>query len=278
VPTSWFVVGTVVGGAGVIAIAATAFGIPVYYGALAVVLTFFLALVACRATGESDITPIGAMGKLMQLSYGVLIPQSTTANLMTASITSNCAASAADLLNDLKSGYLLGANPRRQFLAQCAGILTGTLATVGGFYALVPDATVLTGVGDEPPRFPAPAAQSWKAVAEVFKHGIDHMHPVWREAMVLGAVIGVVLVLLEVLLPKARAWLPSATGLSLGLILPFANPFSMLLGAVIAWVWTKREPKSAGEYLIPVASGVIAGVSIVGVLDAFLLNVVLAGG
>lgn len=277
VPTSWFVTGTVVGGVGVVAIAAVSFGIPVYYGALAVVLTFFLALVACRATGESDITPIGAMGKLMQLSYGVLIPQSTTANLMTASITSNCAASAADLLNDLKSGYLLGANPRRQFLAQLAGVLTGTIATVGGFYLLVPDATVLTGVGDAPPRFPAPAAQSWKAVAEVFKYGLSNMHPVWRQAIVLGSGIGAVLTALEVLLPKARPWLPSATGLSLGLILPFANPFSMLLGALVGLAWSKRDPQNASEYLIPVASGVIAGISIVGVIDAFLLNVVLAG-
>jgi len=74
--------------------------------------------VACRATGESDITPIGALGKITQLVYGVLIPQNATANLMTASITANAAASSADLLTDLKSGYLLGAHPRRQFVAQ----------------------------------------------------------------------------------------------------------------------------------------------------------------
>jgi uncharacterized oligopeptide transporter (OPT) family protein len=278
VPGSWFAIGATVGSAGVIAIAATQFGVPVHYGLLAVLLTFALALVACRATGESDITPIGAMGKLMQLSYGVLIPQSTTANLMTASITSNCAASAADLLNDLKSGYLLGANPRRQFLAQLSGVFTGTIATTVGFYLLVPDATVLLGSGDRPPRFAAPAAQSWKAVAEVFKTGLDNMHPVHQQAMVLGAAIGVLLVLAELALPKAKTWLPSSTGLSLGLILPFLNPFSMLLGAVIGWAWTRRSPASAEEYLIPVSSGVIAGVSIVGVLVAFLNNIVLGGG
>lgn len=275
VPTSWFVIGTIVGGAGTIAIAATSFGIPVYYGVLAVFLTFLLALVACRATGESDVTPIGAMGKLMQLSYGVLIPQSTTANLMTASITSNCAASSADLLNDLKSGYLLGANPRRQFVAQLSGVLTGTIATVGGFYLLVPDAMTLNGSATAPPVFAAPAAQSWKAVAEVFKYGLGNMHPVHQQAMLVGGTIGIVLVLLEVVLPKAREWLPSATGLSLGFILPFANPFSMLIGGFLGWVWTRRSPATAGEYLIPVASGIIAGVSILGVVVAFLNNVVL---
>jgi len=40
----------------------------------------------------------------------------------------------------LKSGYLLGANPRRQFVAQFLGIFSGTIATVIGYYLLVPDA------------------------------------------------------------------------------------------------------------------------------------------
>ena len=51
-------------------------------------------------------------------------------NLMSANITAGAATSSADLLTDLKSGYLLGANPRKQFLAQFAGIFTGTVVTV----------------------------------------------------------------------------------------------------------------------------------------------------
>jgi uncharacterized oligopeptide transporter (OPT) family protein len=278
VPTSWFAAGVGVGGAGVVGIGAVYFGIPVHYGILAVLLTFVLSLVACRATGESDITPIGGMGKLMQLTYGVLIPQSVTANLMTAAITSSSAGSSADLLNDLKSGYLLGANPRRQYLAQLMGVFSGTLASVVGFRLLVPDATALNGVGDRPPQFPAPAAQAWKAVAEVFQHGIENMHPVYQQAIVVGLLIGAVLVLLEVALPKARAFLPSATGIGLGMILPFQYPLSMLIGAGIAWAWNRRDQDHAEAYLVPVASGVIAGVSILGVLVAFLNNVVLGAG
>ncbi|MCA9492983.1 MAG: OPT/YSL family transporter [Myxococcales bacterium] len=276
VPTTWFAIGTAIGGGGAVALGAYAFHIPMHYGLLAVILTFALALVACRATGESDITPIGAMGKLMQLTYGVLIPQSTTANLMTASITSNCAASAADLLSDLKSGYLLGANPRRQFLAQLSGVFTGTLATVGGFYVLVPNAEVLTGVGDQPPTFPAPAAQSWKAVAEVFQHGISNMHPTHQQAMVVGALLGIAMVSLELALPKYKQWLPSATGLSLGLILTFNYPLSMFIGAMAAVAWRRINAQSCEEYLVPISSGVIAGSSILGVIVAFINNVVLA--
>ncbi len=277
VPLSWFLWGGLAAGAGVVVLAHAFFEIPWYYGILAVLLTFVLSLVACRATGESDITPVGALGKIMQLTYGVLIPQSTTANLMTASITASAAGSSADLLNDLKSGYLLGANPRRQFMAQFLGIFAGTAASVTGFYLLVPDATALNGVGSTPPQFPAPAAQAWRAVAELFAMGLQNMHPMHRQAIGLGLVLGVILVVLEAALPRYRKWLPSATGLGLGLILPFQYPFSMLLGALGAAAWQWKRPASAKEYLVPVSAGVIAGISIMGVLAAFLNNTLLAG-
>ena len=91
VPFSWFTFGIAASGLGIILVASYHFNIPPLYGALAVLMTFFLALVACRATGESDITPTGAMGKIMQLTFGVLIPQDAKANLMTAGITSGAA-------------------------------------------------------------------------------------------------------------------------------------------------------------------------------------------
>ncbi len=275
VPTSWFAIGFCVAGAGIVFVGAMYFGVPVHLGLLALLMTFALALVACRATGESDITPVGAMGKIMQLTYGVLIPQSATANLMTAAITSNAAGSSADLLNDLKSGYLLGANPRRQFLAQLAGVWSGTIATVVGFYTLVPDATALTGKGGAAPQFPAPAAQAWRAVAELFRDGIANMHPMNRQAIFVGIAVGVAFTLIEAAAGKSRRFLPSPTGIGLGLILPFQYPFSMFLGAAIAAAWNNRWPTSAKDYLIPVAAGLIAGVSIVGVIVAFLNNFIL---
>lgn len=275
VPVRWFVWGIFFSGLAVGLVSHMYFDIPFLYALLAIGLTFILSLVACRATGESDITPVGAMGKIMQLTYGVLIPQSTTANLMTASITASSASSSADLLNDLKSGYLLGANPRRQFAAQFIGIFAGTVATVTGFYLLVPNATVLTGVGSAAPKFPAPAAQAWKAVAEVFKMGLANMHPMHQQAIFWGLILGAAIVLLELLLPRAIRYLPSATGIGLGLILPFQYPFSMLLGAIIAGVWTSKSKKTSEAYLVPVAAGVIAGVSIMGVLVA-VLNTLLA--
>jgi len=269
VPGSWFAWGGGLSGAGVVLIANMYFGVPLLLGVLAVALTFVLALVACRATGESDITPTGAMGKIMQITYGVLIPQNATANLMTAGITAGAASSSADLLNDLKSGYLLGANPKRQFLAQFLGIFSGTIATVFGFKMLVP---TIDSIGDGA-TFEAPAAKAWYAVAELFSSpaGIDGMHPAHRQMIFVGLAIGAALVILENLAPKPwKKWIPSATGLGLGFLLSFYYPLLMFVGALIGLIWERANKKTADDYLVPISAGIIAGVSIIGVIVAVI--------
>lgn len=273
VPRSWVAVGIGASGLAVVAVAHAHFQIPWPYGVLAVAMTFFLSLIACRATGETDITPMSAVGKVMQLTYGALIPQNATANLMTASITGSAASSSADLLIDLKAGYLLGAHPRRQTVAQAIGIVAGTLATVSGFYLLVPDALTLTGSDGKPPALPAPNAQAWLAVARVFQNGWASLHPMAAEGLAWGAAVGVGLALLETLLPaRLRRFVPSATGVGFGLFLPFQYPLSMLLGALLGWAWQRKGPGSAALYLVPIACGLIAGESIVGVIVAAVNN------
>jgi uncharacterized oligopeptide transporter (OPT) family protein len=276
VPMKWFAGGMALAGSGVVILAWRAFEIPLHLGVLAVAMTFVLAVVACRATGESDITPGGPFGKIMQLTYGVLLPQSSTANLQTAAITASASLSSADLLNDLKCGYLLGANPRRQFIAQAAGILTGTIATTLCYFVLVPDAMVLLGTDVRPPAFPAPGAQQWKAVAEVFKYGLGNLHPMSQTAIRWGLLIGVVLALAEIFVPKAyKKWVPSATGIGLGLVLPFFYPLAMFTGAVFAELANAIDKTWANRYIVAIAAGGIAGESIVGVIVQALNNFVL---
>lgn len=265
VPPSWFVGGMLFSTVGIVAVGHFAFGISPWLGVVAVVLSFVLAIVACRATGETDTTPVGAMGKITQLTYGVLAPGNITTNLMTASITAGAAGSAADLLTDLKSGYLLGANPRKQFLAQLSGTLVGTLVVVPAFYKLVPTPGIL---GTD--RFPAPSAQVWRGVAELLARGVHSLHPTARWGIVVGALVGIVLPLLELAFPKHKKYLPSAMGVGLALVIPAFNSISMFLGALIAWVYSRRRPESAERYVIPVASGLIAGESLLGVLVALL--------
>ena len=137
------------------------------------------------------------MGKVTQLTFGALSPGNVNVNLMSANITAGAATSAADLLTDLKSGYLLGANPRQQFLAQFSGIFVGTVVTVLTFAVLVPNAQVL---GTD--QFPAPAAQTWSAVAIALGQGLSSLEPVKLWLIFAGGVVGVVLTLAPVLLPK----------------------------------------------------------------------------
>jgi OPT family oligopeptide transporter len=265
VPSSWFVIGTTVATIGIVAIGYIAFQISPILGVISVVMAFMLAIVACRATGETDITPVGAMGKITQLAYGVLAPTNVTTNLMTASVTAGTAGASADLLNDLKSGYLLGANPRQQFLAQLSGTLIGTLVSVPAFYLLVPTPAAL---GTD--RFPAPSAQVWKGVAELLAHGIESLHPWARWGIVIGGLIGIILPLLELAFPKYKQWVPSATGLGLALVIPCFNSVSMFLGALLAYLWTKYNKDHGERYITPVASGIIAGESLLGVVVALL--------
>jgi uncharacterized oligopeptide transporter (OPT) family protein len=190
---------------------------------------------------------------------------------MTAGAGSAC----ADLLNDLKAGYLLGAHPRRQFVAQLLGILTGTAATCIGYYALVPDATVLSGSPDHPAKFPAPAAQQWRVVAELFKVGFGNLHPMARDAIAIGLFAGVLLAVTEWALPKYKRWIPSPTGLGLGLVFPFFVSVSFFLGAAAAWAFQRANPKQADRFLVPISSGLIAGESIAGVIVQILNNWIL---
>ncbi|MCX6896470.1 MAG: OPT/YSL family transporter [Verrucomicrobia bacterium] len=240
---------------------------PYWQSTLAVILSFFLALVACRITGETDTTPIGAMGKVTQLTFGVLNPGNINVNLMSANITASAAASSADLLTDLKSGYLLGANPRKQFIAQFAGIFVGTLVTVFAFAALVPNASVL---GSE--QFPAPAAQTWAAVAKALSKGLEALEPVKVWSIIIGGALGIVLSVLPMAFPKQQKYLPSAAAFGLAWVFDWYYSLLFLIGAIIAEVLQKKSPKNAEEFTFPVASGIIAGGSLMGVILIFWEN------
>ncbi|MCC6124603.1 MAG: OPT/YSL family transporter [Pirellulales bacterium] len=274
-PISWFLLGQFVSLIALAWLSAACFDIPIWQSVLAVFLTFFLALVSCRITGETDTTPIGAMGKVMQLIFGALNPNLgpvanpglQNINLMAANITAGAASSSGDLLTDLKTGYLLGANPRKQFLAQFCGIFMGTVVTVVSFRMLVPDYTSLGTT-----QFPAPAAMTWKAVAEAMSEGIGKLHIVKIWLIGVGGLVGILLPLLSKYFPKYNKWIPSPAGLGLSWTFFWHSSLMFFLGALISYGLEKKAPKQAEEYTFPVASGLIAGVALMGVLIAFIEN------
>ncbi len=258
VPMSWFVIGVAITAPLVIAAEYFIFGIHPWLGVVSVILAFFIAIVACRVTGETDTTPSGALGKITQITFGVLDPGNVTTNLMTANVTGGVGLHAADLLTDLKSGYLLGANARQQFWAQLAGVFAGSLFVVPVWNVLV------DGPQDFGEKWPAPAAQTWKGVALLLAEGFHKLHPSAQLALAIGASLGVVLVLVERRFPKWKPYIPSAAGVGLGFTTPASNTISMFIGALIA-LWLSRRDAKAEETLVPVSSGALAGESLTSV-------------
>jgi putative OPT family oligopeptide transporter len=266
-PVSWFLTGQAVSLVALCWLAKVSFNMPVWQSIIAVAMSFFLALVACRVTGETDTTPTGAMGKVTQLIFGALNPGNMNVNLMSANITSSAAISSADLLTDLKSGYLLGANPRKQFIAQFCGIFIGTVATVLAFRVMVPTASVL---GSD--QFPAPAAQSWRAVAIALSKGFESLEPVKVWSIAIGGATGALLTLLPLWFPRHAKWMPSAAGIGLSWTFHWYYGFLFFVGALAGWLMERKHPERADLYNYPVASGVIAGGSLMGVALIFWEN------
>lgn len=272
VPMKWLVIGLIPSTILMVVLEFIAFNISIPLGILTVIMSFVLALVACRATGETNITPIGAMGKITQLTYAFLAPSNITTNLMAASVTANAAVASADLLTDLKSGYLLGANPRKQFWAQFIGVFFGSVAIVPAWFAMVPSKEVLENY------YHPPSTMMWKAMAEalsVITQGADQLSkvipPSAQMGILIGAFIGIALAIADIYAPKnVKKFLPSAMGLGLSWVMVFANSFGFFVGAVLGFVWTKLRPKNADVYLVPVASGAIAGESLMCAIIAII--------
>ncbi len=265
VPGSWFIAGMVTLGIVVVWLGHRYFHIQPWMGVIAVLMTFLLVVVAGRATGETDITPTGPLSKVTQLTFGALAPGNIATNLMTANITAGACSHAGDLLTDLKSGYILGAKPRQQFIAQFFGVLVGTVVVLPVFFLLIPNASVL---GTD--QWPAPAAQVWRGVAELLARGVSALHPTARIGLVIGAALGILIPLLEMRFPKQKHYIPSPVGLGLAFTITGYYSVSMFIGALIALGLHRAKPKVAEEFVVPVSSGIIAGESLMGVTIALL--------
>ncbi len=241
------------------------FGISAWVGVLAVLLTFALAVVAARVAGETGITPVGAMGKVTQLTFGAVDPGNVTSNLMAANVTGGAASQCADMLHDMKTGLILGAWSRHQATAQVFGVLAGAVAGCGAYLVLVPDPQAMLLTSD----WPAPAVAQWKAVAELFRDGIGTMPPGSLVAMAWAGGAGAVLAAVERLAPKGISrWVPSPSAIGLAFIIPAYISVMMFIGGV-ASVVLKRVAKTWTErFLIVAAAGLVAGESLTGIAFA----------
>jgi len=260
-PPTWFPMGFAILGPVAVALMAYLFQIPVWAGVLALPLAVVMGFMASRVTGETDTTPTKALGPVTQLIYGGLAPGNVAANIMSANATGGVGLHAADLLTDLKSGWLLGGNPRQQFIGQLFGVVAGAAIVVPAFNLLVPDAKVL---GTE--EFPAPGVLIWAGVSQMLSVGLEALHPSARVGALCGGLLGIALVLMERWAPKAaKPYIPSAAGFGLAIVIPGSSSISFCIGAAIAEFLRRRKPQVAEAAVLPVGSGFLAGESLMGI-------------
>jgi OPT family oligopeptide transporter len=266
-PDWWFPAGFVVLSPVVVFLMMWLFQIPLWASLIALPMAVVMGFVAARVTGETDLTPTKALGPVTQLVYGVLTPGNLSGNIMSGNVTGGIGLHAADLLTTLKTGWLLGANPRAQFRAQLVGVIAGALVVVPAFTLLIPDPSVL---GSE--AWPAPSCLVWAGVSQAFAEGIGSLDGLARTGILAGALLGLALALIERFAPpRLRAWVPSASGLGLAMVIPGSNAIAMFLGASLAEVLRRWRPMLAQRYVVPVSSGLIAGESLMGVAVALLI-------
>ncbi len=269
VPMKWFFIGIAPAAIGLIATLHFAFNTAWYLGILAIFLAGAFGMICARSCGEADTNPIGAMGKISQLIYSIVpgakaventpfaIKAALQTNLITGGVTAAAGGAAGDLMSDMKLGNLLGMKPRIQFFTQLLAICIGTTLVVPVWSLLVPNVETLE-------KYPAPPARMWKAVAEFLNDPTMHLPTTIYWAMAIGGIIGIAIPVLEKLLPRFRAYLPSAIGMGIVLTLPaaFNNAASFALGAVAVWLWNKLHRRTEEEYSVALASGLVGGESI----------------
>ncbi|MCX6601344.1 MAG: OPT/YSL family transporter [bacterium] len=264
-PIKWWAVGMVAATALTTTLAHVYFDIAIWMGILAVVLSFLIATIAVRATGETDINPVGAMGKITQVVYGALDPGRIPTNLMAAGITAAGASQAGDLMHDLKAGWMLKVSIRKQVIAQLCGVIVGVF-TAAAVYRLLTAAYTIPG--DD---FAGPAVMAWHAMAELLAKGVKSLPAHAMTAAVVGAVVGVVIPVIGAMNRKIGKWLPSPIALGIAFMVTPYSSLSMWLGAFLTYLYNKKHADKVDRFGASLASGLIAGEGLMMVVIAIML-------
>lgn len=226
----------------------------------------------------------GILGTPEGTQFATALALFTTSTVFAIATISN------DNLQDLKTGYLLKATPWRQQVALLIGCVVGALVIAPildilyhayGFSGAMPrDGMDLTQV------LAAPHATIMKTIAEgIFAHNLE-----WN-MIIIGSILGAVIIVIDMILGgmHSKFRLP-ALAVGMGIYLPPTITTPLILGAVFSWVLrirvAKRVPaeqyKSAHQQVdrraALIASGLIVGESIVGVLMAIIIVISLSSG
>lgn len=243
----------------ILGIAAVMWLIPVipvnFFGALIIIIFgFFFATVSARLVGlvGSSNNPVSGM-TIATLLVAALFLKSTGqtgyAGMVSAiaigSIICIIAAISGDTSQDLKTGYILGATPKKQQVGEIIGVIAASIAIGGVLYLL----NAAWGYGSN--ELPAPQATLMKMIVE----GVMNANLPWG-LVGAGAFLAVVMEIMGMpVLPFA-----------VGLYLPVHLSTGIMVGGLIRLVIEKK--KKDVEPGILFSSGMIAGEGLVGILLA----------
>jgi len=258
------------------------FGVPWLLAFISLPLIFVLSVICTNSMALTSWTPTGALSKITQFSIGAIDRTNPASNLIPAGMTGEIAANAANLLSDIKPGYMLGGKPRQQAVGHVIGIFAGAIACVPLFFLLFlqPDAngvrSVSTMVSD---NFAFPAALQWKGVAELIAKGFSALRDSAVVSMIVAAAAAAAIEIARIV---TKGWFPlSAVSIGLGTVLPPEATLGMWAGAMIFWVMRRKysAPGTPGnrfwvEGMEPICAGLISGSALMGIGNA-IVNVLI---
>jgi uncharacterized oligopeptide transporter (OPT) family protein len=226
-------------------------------------------------------TPTGALSKITQFTMGAIDRTNPASNLIPATMTAEIASNAANLLSDIKPGYMLGAKPRQQVVGHIIGIFAGALACTPLFFLLFlpPDAAGVRSASTIiSETFPFPAVLQWKGVAEIIAKGVSSLPASAVVSMIVAAVCAAAIEIARIV-TKGKFPL-TAVSIGLGVVLPPESCFAMWVGAMVFW-WADRAYRpgtKAHEFWVegcePICAGLISGAALMGIGNA-IVNVLL---
>ncbi|GAA5802831.1 hypothetical protein HPULCUR_008306 [Helicostylum pulchrum] len=240
---------------------------PVGMTLLSIVFAMFLSVLGVRALGETDLNPVSGIGKISQILAGVIMPGAIVANLIAGGIAEAGAQQAGDLMQDLKTGYLLDASPKAQFYGQLIGSLFSSFVATGAYLLYT---TVYTIPG---PEFPAPTAQVWLDMSRLV-NGHDLPPHVFEFIIAFAVLFGVLVIVKETGGPAEKGWrqfIPQGIAFAIGIYNPPSFTLARVIGGLIASYWEKYcdspdSPDTDGPYkkigkvfIVIVASGFVLG-------------------
>ncbi|HPF37361.1 MAG TPA: OPT family oligopeptide transporter [Phycisphaerae bacterium] len=231
VPARVFAIGIPLVSVAVITMGYCFFDINPLMGLIAIPLVFLLTIIAANTTAHTGQTPSGAMGKITQLIYAGLAPNTITTNVMTAGLASDAAISGSSLLQDIKPGYMLGAKPRHQAIGHVLGIIVGSIAATMVAYRLFFRTYIEKGSTEQ---WPMPSADVWQAVAKVLSGGASALP---RSALYSAIAFALAGVVFEWLRRASKGRFPvHPIGVGFAMVIPYAASFMLFAGAFTFWL------------------------------------------